>query len=119
MAAATGYVYRNIEVEAHAGTNEFELRLERMTCLRPILRDGATEIPWPGGVVPRLVPLAGQEERRSYSNGEGWLRVHAASGGPYRMVVPEIPGFEPVPDSVVELTAGQETERVIELRRKR
>ncbi|MSR61353.1 MAG: hypothetical protein EXS08_02740 [Planctomycetes bacterium] len=112
------YAHASETVQARAGTNEVELRLARPTGLRVVLRDGTTEIPWADGAFPELEPLEGQPDFRSSSSGGGTITLHKKEAGRYRLEVPVVPGYEPVPAVEVTLTKGVVTEHVVELVRK-
>lgn len=103
--------------EAHAGRNEFVLRLERLCGLTAILRDGDAVIPWEDDDPPELVPAEGQEEYYSWTRNGRSITLHQTQPGHYRLKVPAVDGYEPVPDELVRLEKGVVKEHVIQLRR--
>ena len=112
------YEYISERIDAHPGLNEVLLRLARQTSLRLILLDGTTEIPWESGTTPTLEPAEGQTEWSSWTRGGGMLTLHKKEPGRYKLTVPEIPGYEPVPAVEVTLVKGVVTEHVVELVRR-
>jgi hypothetical protein len=113
------YAQASEPVQVHAGPNEVPLRLERMTSLAVRLRDGEIEIPWEAGLTPELVPAEGQQAFRSWSSSGGQITLHEKEPGLYRLEIPAIPGYEPMPDTEVRLERGKTREHVVQLVRKR
>lgn len=112
------YEHKSERFEAQVGTNELVLSLTRPTSLCVILRDGANELPWGDNLRPELVAAEAQGEYSSSSHGGGKITLHKQEPGRYRLVIPEIPGFEPVPVVDVRLEKGVVKEHVVELVRK-
>lgn len=118
-AFGTAFGNQTRKLELHAGTQELTWRLARLTGLRLVLRDGATEIPWTQQMRARLDATEGQADMRSAQFGNGSYTLLKKEPGGYRLHIDPIPGYEPVPDLDVRLEAGVVTERVIELVRAR
>jgi hypothetical protein len=107
---------------AHAvqpGRNEIVLRLSRVCELFPVLRCDGTAIPWDDDFgLPTLEPLEGQAPGQTLTYiGDDMGVMIRGEPGLYRLVVPPIDGYEPVPDEDVRLAPGEAAEQVIELRR--
>jgi len=100
------------------GVNELELRVPRSTGVQPILKDGASEIPWPADRLARLEPTEEHVDAPRAVLRRGRLTLHANQAGLYRLVVPEIPGYEPVADELVRVEAGMMQPHVVALRRR-
>lgn len=101
--------------EVRAGRNDLELVAEPLTGVRVVLRDGTTEIPWDQDLLAFLQPEGEGESFFSWSLDGGSLTLHAPGAGRYRLKVPEIPGYEPVPEAILELERGVVIEHVVEL----
>jgi hypothetical protein len=112
------YVGKHETVEFRLGMNEFVLVVQHKTGLRVVLRDGLTQIPWGNTLIPILVADEGQESLRSMSQDGRTVTLIREEGGRYKLKIPEIPGYEPVPEQVVRLEKGVVKEHVIELVRR-
>ncbi len=95
------------------GSNEFELRIPRVAAVRVRLRDGANWIPWFEEWELRFRPLEGQDPERGGSDRESFWHDDPGS---YALLLPELDGYEPVPEQIVRLEKGVVQELVIELR---
>ena len=112
-----GYDFQWQTVRVEPGINDFVLRLVRSTGLTPILMDGKDEIAWDDDAMLTLVAAEGQQDSLSSSSGGGRITLFKREPGLYRLKVPDIPGYEPVPEALVHLEKGVIQEYVIELRR--
>lgn len=109
---------RNFELhDVHPGRNEIELRLERTSGLRPVLRDGETTLLWDEDHPPDLVPLEGQERFGGWSSSGGSITLYRRQPGRYTLKVEAIDGYLPVADREVVLEKGRVIELVIEVER--
>jgi hypothetical protein len=113
------YARNESTFEAALGTNAIELRLKKLCGLKPILRDGETEIPWGGGLRPQLEAAEGQAEYSSWSTTGSAITLLKIDSGLYTLKIPQIPGFEPVADELVRLEKGQVIEHTVHLVRAR
>jgi len=113
--SAKSFARKHVDFDAGPGTNELELRLEKLCGLTPLLRDGETLIPWGTDMRPELEPAEGQAPYNSWSHGQGAITLQRIDPGMYTLKVPPIPGFEPVPDQLVRLEKGVVVEHVIQL----
>ena len=84
-------------VELRPGTNEFTLRMNRYLRLVLTLRDGAELVAWRPSRLARLETLDGQEA------GYGELELCVTAPGDYVLVVPNQPGYEPVPPRTLRI----------------
>jgi hypothetical protein len=121
-ASGVGLSWKRHEFELHAGWNEITLRVDRLpapAAITLILSDGGTIVPWPRGGEPRLEPADGQEDDQLLPDrsGERWTLSRRLPGF-YRLELPPIDGFEPVPDELVRLESGGRAEHIVELRRR-
>ncbi len=118
-AQGTGFAWKTETFAVRAGVNELTLVLKRTAGLRVLLRDGANEIPWGNDQRPRLVAAEGQRTGEATTSGGGHVTLYRDAPGRYTLIVPEIPGYEPVPEQSVQLELGEVKELVIELQRAR
>ena len=89
-------------VELRPGTNEITLRLNRYLHLAVLLRDGAETVAWRPSRCARLETLDGVEAGEGeLVQGELELRVSQPSS--YVLVVPDQPGYEPVPPRTLRI----------------
>jgi hypothetical protein len=116
---ASEYLDATTEIDAHAGTNEVELRLARLTGLTLVLRDGTTEIPWSDSMEATLVPTEGQEQYESTRWGNGSITFLRKAPGAYELRIATIPGYEPIAPIAVRLAKGVVGVQGIELVRVR
>ncbi len=119
--SAPGYTQGAQEFEVQPGANEFTLRLERDCPLLIWFLDGETVVPvsersWP--LVVEHLDGHGCLEYAQYG-----LASHVTTAlsepGRYRLVMPSLPEFEPVPNQTVTVKRGSRTELVIQLVRRR
>lgn len=105
-----------LEVQALAASNEFELRTRPASGLDLVLMDGETRVPWDEAWTVNVAPM----EAANGSNAWCWSgRLRAERAGSYRLAFGEIPGYEPLPEQLVELEQGVVKEHVLRLARKR
>jgi hypothetical protein len=104
-------------VAAAEGLNELTLRLPRITGLRVVLVDGDAGVAW-GERHPALRPLEGQAAPVPRRPAGNRALLRASEPGGYVLVLPEIPGYEPVPEARVQLLPDTIGEHVVRLRRR-
>lgn len=98
------------------GANEIQLRIPRVAVVELRLRDGDSRIPWLDEWELRFRPLEGQDPKRGDTSRESfWHR----DPGRYALLLPELDGYEMVPEQEVRLEKGVVQELVIELRARR
>jgi hypothetical protein len=106
-------------VDVRPGTNEFTFHVHRKCGVRLKLSCAGARIAWPED--SRISVDAEPEDETSFDERDEPDGGHVAlvpHPGRYRVTLPPVPGFEPVPPFEVEFAAGPYVERVIELRRK-
>ena len=97
---------------------DVELEVRRNCEIAIVLREGETTVPWE---LPRTSPLThldGTGKATSWFSGLGKTGVHVDQPGRYRIDLPEIAGFQPIPTQIVEARRGETVEHVVQLQRK-
>ncbi len=100
-------------------TTEITLEVARASRASLTLRDGDNTIPWPEGAEYDVEPLNGGDGYYNSSgsgNGVRWFGV--SKPGQYRLVLPEINGFEPHEPVEFEMLKGEQINLVIDLIRR-
>lgn len=109
-------------VEVAPGTIEVELRLAPATGLLLELRDDDTQVAWDPRWKAELVRVeilpGGKRPPVSSRRFGPRLCLNVRAPGSYRLVLGEIPGYQPVPEQVFEIERGARAQAVIELRRR-
>ena len=113
-----GYQQASQTFEVDAGANELTLHLERSQGIRVVLRDGDAVVRSRLLTPYRAEQIDGIGESVSWGAADGGIIVGVSKPGRYRVTVPDVDGFEPVPVQEVEVPAGETVELVIELKRK-
>jgi hypothetical protein len=104
-------------VAAAEGSNELTLRFPCITGLRVLLVDGDAGVAW-GQRHPVLRPLEGQAAPVPRRPSAHRALLRASEPGGYILVLPEIPGYEPVPETRVQLLPDTVGEHIVRLRRR-
>jgi hypothetical protein len=109
-------------IEARLPVLEHTLSLEPACGFRLRLRDGTTLVPWPVSFGYQV------DSQQIGGDGEGWIqdqdahetetRFVVTAPGRYRLALPEIPGYAPIPVQEVEVPAGRFVQLDVELVRK-
>jgi hypothetical protein len=110
-----GFASRVLQIQP--GPNAFTIPLERGCGVSLSLHDGPSVIAWPQHLEPIVEPIGGAG-RALGSSGEGTTRhVSVSSPGRYRITMPPIDGYHPVPPFEIELAKEAFLDREIPLRR--
>jgi hypothetical protein len=118
FACCEGYERSTQELDVGPGRSELVLELARLTTLAVTLRDGDVAVSWDTvGATARLEAAEGQEDYHSYERAVHAQLLHKRQPGLYRLTIPPIAGYEPVPETLVRLERGETQELVVELRR--
>ena len=106
-------------VDVYLGTNEFIFHVHRKCGINLKLRCAGTRIAWPEWANCSLDATPGDDETfDDHDSADGGHVALVSHPGRYRVTLPEVPGFEPVPPFEVVIAAGPYAERGVELRRK-
>lgn len=114
--AHEGWTKDEREIECEAPRTVVTLPMRREAgCELYLFEDGEARTPWPFGLLPELEALdAGGAP--AYLRGN---RYAVRAPGRYRIALPALPGFEPVPPQDVVVGAGEWTRVEFRLRRRR
>lgn len=112
---------RSQDYAVRPGQNEFEFELAvtAPTGVRLSLADEEGPVPWDLRKLPTLEPLSGDRRPAAWSLDRGWLVLRVDGPGSHRLRLPDLDGYERVPERDVELEAGRLLEIGIELVRRR
>jgi len=114
-AFGNGYDSLREKVEIHVGQNEFRFELERDCPLVILLLDGEAPVPFPEDYYPDPEHLDG-EGRLLYTSSSGaGFKTGLNKPGRYVFDIPEVPGFEPIPQQTITVKRGEQTKHVIQL----
>ncbi len=100
------------------GFNEFEIELELACGFVLLVKDGEIDMPLNSDWYVKATEVDGKGSTRSYSYGEGGVRIGVSNPGTYRFEFPTPEEFKPLPVQEVVVEPGKFVERVIRLERK-
>ena len=116
-ARAEGYSDGKQTVRLDERPRELELRLERRFGIRVTLRDGSITVPWERGVMLACRPARGEALRPTWIAGGPVAHLPVPAPGTYLVTLPELAGYEPVPEQEVYVGEDGPAELVVELAR--
>ena len=94
---------------------ELTLMVERTYRIELRLADGSTPVFWPRGTQVEIRSADGGEPRRGWTGGSQIYFLAVEGPGTYRIAIPDIPGYEPIPEQEVYVAESGLAELEIEL----
>ncbi len=105
-------------VDLGSGVVEHTIRLQKGCGFELSMKDGETPIAFPDDWFPKIETIYGNGRATLSQQGGFERKFMVSEPGTYALEIPLIPGYERIPKQTIDVSAGQFTERVVELVRK-
>lgn len=116
---ADGYEFVEQAIRVVPGLNEHVMQMERSCGIVLVLKDGPTTIPWDDAwEEAEFAPVVGEASARSWGWDGSNRRIGLETPGAWRVQLPRIPGYLPVPAQVVDVQPGTFATLAVELVRR-
>lgn len=112
------YQHSSLMLDVQPGFNEATLEVDRAYLFQVTLMDGDTNIPWDNKWDVEVKQVDGDQTSIGYGFRDAIIRFKVPQPGKYRFSIPEIQGYDPIPEQEVFVEADKTVDHVIHLRRK-
>jgi hypothetical protein len=109
----------NETIDLDPGPNEHTIHLERSCGIILSLRDGDAKVKWPEYRYPSVESLGAEGAEAGSGDDPSGYYMAVSAPGRYRVKVPEVDGYEPVPAFEIDVAKGEFVTRNVALQRRR